>query len=172
MARVRVQIPVDQSTQQPITEPGNQPSSISRFMTKKNLIIVGIAGLILLIIILITSLLNDRKQLKEQVNKLSTNQSTGAQADNQKYQAEVAKIVNVPDGITPLIGTLTEDKIAQLSKDNSLYRDAEANDVFLLYNNTDKSRFLVIYRPSTKKIIQAVLDLTQQNTQPTSTKTK
>lgn len=160
MARVRVQVPVDQAeAQQPAPEvpqpiaPQSAPVQPRQFITPKNLKLAGVLILAAAVVFLLFSLMHQKKVLKQEVDKLSTTQST-SQADA-KYQQNVAKVVEVPAGITPQTKTPTDAELSQLSKDNPIYKSTKSGDVFLVYTNPDKSLYVVIYRPSTGKVILA-----------------
>ncbi|MBA3758418.1 hypothetical protein H0X10_02190 [Candidatus Saccharibacteria bacterium] len=166
MARVRVQIPVDQSAAQQSFPAEHTSQNPRQLMTRKNIITGAIVLVLLAVILLLFSLMNQKKDLEKKVDKLSSGQNS--QDDTQKYQDDVSKIVDVPSEITPVVSTPDDAKISQLSKDNSLYKDAKSGDVFLLYTNPDKSLYLVIYRPSIGKVILALSQVSQQST-PTNT---
>lgn len=168
MARVRVQVPVGQpeQPQQPeVQADGSQiPGPRARqLFTRSNLVI---AGVVFVVVIVMFSLLSDRKKLEDKVNKLSTTQATTPQNDAQKYQDAVSKLVEVPSAVTPTVKVPTQDEITSLSKDNGLYSTAKVGDVFLVYINQDKSLFLVIYRPSDSKVILAAQATTSQTAKP------
>lgn len=152
MARVSIQVPVDPPEEQQTTQVAPNKRSP---LTRKNLITGLVAILMLVVIFLLFSLMNQKKELKQQVDKLSSGQA-GTNQDNQKYQAEVGKLVAVPDGVVPTITTLTQDSIDQVLKQNPTLSAAKPNDAILIYTRQDKTFFLVIYRPSTQKIILAI----------------
>lgn len=173
MARVRVQVPVEPDMVKP--EPpqseiqsSNPSSGTRRQLLTRNNILVGIV--LLAVVIFIFNLLSDRKKLEDKVNKLSTNQSSNPQNDAQKYQDAVSKLVEVPNGSMPAVKIPTQDEITSLSKDNSLYNTAKPGDVFLIYTNQDKSLFLVIYRPSSGKVILAAQASQQSTATPAQAK--
>lgn len=143
------------------------PNTVGQHASKRTLYIgVGLGVVILFFLI---SLVNDRNQLKQEVEKLSTSQGTQTQS-NQKVVDDVAKLVDVPAGITPAVKTPSGSEIAQLSKDNSLYKSAKAGDAFLLYTEQDSSLFLVIYRPSESKVVLAApANVGQQTTNSNNT---
>lgn len=157
MARVQVQVPVEPK-QADRQVPESHVVTVPRIGSRKALYIGGV----LLVIIVLGVLINDRNNLKNELKKESSSQ---AQNDNQKFQNEVAKLVHVPAGVTPTVKTPTSDELTKLINQNALYKNAKADDVFLVYNNPDKSIFLVIYRSSTHKIVLAVLDTSQQSNQ-------
>lgn len=156
MARVRVQVPIDQSKQQiAAVEPA--PALVNpggSWFTKNNLVKLALAGLVVIILFV---LLNDRNQLKEQVDKLSTTQPVPAN-DVQKYQEEIGKIVELPSGQTPSLIPVTDAK--KLASENPFFKHAQDGDVVLLYVSPDKSVRAILYRPSTKKVIEATSSAT------------
>ena len=158
MARVQLQVPIKQPAPQP-------PAPVKTPISQQKMLTIAVVALVVIVLVVIVMLLKDRNHLQQQVNQLSTTQ-TNSGSDTQKYQAAVNKLVETPSGVTPTVKTPSADEIAQLSKNNVLYKDTKAGDVFLLYTNPDKSLYLVIYRPSTGKILLAT-----QASQDTSTTT-
>lgn len=179
MARVMVKIPDETDTKpvsdvqapaapQPPVSP--DPGGVKPRVSKNNLIIGTVTVVVIIVIFMFLSLNNDKKHLKDEVNKLSSSQaSTTPQNDALKYQDEISKIVDVPQGITPAAKILSDTEINQLSKDNPIYKSAKNGDAFLLYTYPDKSLFLVVYRPSTHKVVLATLGSQQTSTTPTKT---
>lgn len=167
MARVKVQVPVEETAQQEQTTPDvesviHQPELASEVINSKRRFLTQqiIAGaVILLVLILLGMLLNDRKQLKDQVNKLATNQrATVPQNDAEKYQEEIGKIVDTPTGLIPSLIPVKDAK--SLAADNPFFKNAQDGDVVLLYVLPDKSVRAILYRPSVKKVIEATSSAT------------
>lgn len=145
MARVRVEVPVEPKQQSaPET---HQQITVPRINGKKLLFLVGA----LVVVGLIFVLINDRNHLKNELKK----ESSQTQSDTQKYQNEVAELVEVPDGTTPKVQTLTDTAVQQLASKDAAFKSAQAGDVVLVYDKKDNTRFVVIYRPSSKKVILA-----------------
>lgn len=167
MARVKVQVPIDQTAAPQTAAPEvlvqPPPAPRRQLITKNN---VAILVVIVLVLGFLINQANDKKHLQNQLNKLSTAQADNPQTDTQKYNDAVSKLVSVPSGVNPDVRVLTQDTLNQLPKDNILYSSAKIGDVILLYKNTDNSLFIVIYRPSAQKIILATSG-TQSN-QPTA----
>lgn len=138
-------------------------------LDRNKVMLAVVAGMFVVILIVLFSVLHQRNQLKSQVNELSTGQNSGTD-DTQKYNALVSKIVDVPNGVTPQVRVLADSDISQLSADNTLYKSAKTGDVFLLYQKPDKNLFLIVYRPSSGKVVLATLGSsgTSAATQPTT----
>lgn len=162
MARVRIQVPVEPQ-QQPSPET-HREIPVPHLDAKKLLYVAGA----LIIVGLLFVLINDRNHLQSELKK----ESSQTQSGDQKYQAEVAKLVEVPAGVTPQVKMPSNSDLAKLVSQNSLYKDAKNGDVFLVYTNPDKSIFLVIYRPGNHKVVLAILDTSQQQSSQTQNNTK
>lgn len=160
MARVHIQEPIEEPVAQQQTEvvaPAQEPSRRAvNFLSRKNIISGAIVVVALLVIFMLFSLMQDKNKLKSEVNKLSNGQ-TSAASNEEKYQTEVAKLIEVPEGVKPQVKTPTEAEITQLVAGNPIYKNTKTGDAFLIYTYPDKSIFVVIYRPSTNKVILATL---------------
>jgi len=177
VARVRVQVPVENpedNHKHPANEHGSlagspekTPShhkSPSWLTTKRALVIVAVVvGLLFL-----TNLMKERNQLKEQVNNLSDSQVS----DDAKKAAvlkELNKSVELPTNETPELRTIED--ATKFTQQNPSLADIKNGDMLLLFQ---KSRKVVVYRPSTKKVVvvvtlsESVSDQSQQS--PTTTK--
>lgn len=156
MARVQVQVPV---------EPGQKPTEATHreialpYFDAKKLLYIGGA---LVVMVLLFVLINDRNHLKSELKK----ESSTTQNDTQKYQNEVATLVEVPAGITPKSQTLTDTALQQLAAKDAAFKNAQAGDVVLVYDKTDNTRYVVIYRPSSKKVVLATAATVTTSTQP------
>lgn len=156
MARVKIQVPVE-PTEQP-TDATHRQIALPHFEAKKLLYIGGA----LVIVILLLVLINDRNHLKSELKK----ESSTTQNDTQKYQSEVAALAEVPVGITPKSQILTDTALQQLASKDTAFKNAQSGDVVLVYDKTDNTRYVVIYRPTTKKIVLATAATVTTNTQP------
>jgi hypothetical protein len=143
--------------------PSRQPSSATKYLLY--------GGGVLLVLVLVILLVNDRRHLKQEVNKLSstTQADNKDQNEGQKYQEEVSKLIEVPQGVTPLANTPSQDDLAKLQADNPIYKTVQAGDVFLIYTLEDKSLFLVVFRPTTHKIVLATAGSQQSAAAPAAT---
>lgn len=146
MARVRVNVPVEPPKPVETTNTSKQ-ITLPHFNIKKVLYVGGAIAIAILLFVLI----QDRNNLKNELSKGSTQ----TQNDVQKYQSEVASLVEVPAGITPKAQPLTDTALEQLATKDIAFKNAQAGDVVLVYEKTDNTRFIVIYRPSSKKVILA-----------------
>ena len=68
-----------------------------------------------------------------------------------KYEAEISKSYTLPTGEKPTLGTVN-DADAIKKTNPTFFKDLAKDDVLLIY---DKAPLVVIYRPSTKKIINS-----------------
>lgn len=113
--------------------------------------------------------LNDRNHLKNEVSKLSQSQQTNAASVNEakELNAEVGKLIELPSDEVPTIATVVDaDKV----KNQAFFASAQNGDKVLLYSKNGKA---VLYRPSTKKIINVApinIGSGQTTTTPTTTK--
>jgi hypothetical protein len=160
MARVRVQVPAQTTLEQnpaPAQPPAtNQPQQMRRpFDVRKTIIVLGVV----LVVALFIMLLNDRNKLKSEVQKQSTaTQQSAGQSDALKYQEEIGKIAELPSGQTPSLVTVSDAQ--KLAGENSFFKNAKNGDVVLLYVSPDKSVRAILYRPSTKKVIEVTSSAT------------
>lgn len=159
MARVKVQVPIDQPEQvlaappEPAT-PQSQAPRISPSL-KRNFKLVAVVGLA---VILVFVLLNDRNQLKKQLKEQATTKTAVPSNDAQKYQEEISKIVEVPIGQTPSLISVKDAK--SLAAENQFFKNAQDGDVVLLYVSQDKSVRAILFRPSTHKVVEATSNAT------------
>lgn len=178
MARVRVQVPVENpedNHKQPAVEHNStsghsaktphQQNSSSWLTTKRVLIIIAaVVGLLFL-----TNLMKERNQLKEQVNNLSDTQMSD-EAKKTAVLKELNKSVELPANETPELRTIED--ATKFTQQNPSLADIKNGDMLLLFQ---KSRKVVVYRPSTKKVVvvvtlsESVSDQSQQQS-PTTTK--
>src|SRR3989344_921825 len=121
------------------------------------------SAVFLLVLLLLVGLLF-KKDVPEasQVSGASTstdNQATETEAT--RLHREVSKIVDVPEGQTPSLVTVT-DASKLVTKSPVLFKYAKNGDLVLFYVNPDKTGKAILYRPETKKII-AVIDGNSEN---------
>lgn len=172
MARVSVQVPIEEPVETQNSEPINDASTqaVSNQVTPppaaqpvyapRPSLITGkrmtIAGFVVLVIIVFAfmAVLKDRNHLKQQVKQAATQPTTPA-SDALKYKQAVGKLVDVPSDVTPVANTPSEADITKLKTENPIYANVKTGDVFVIYTLTDKSLFLVVYRPGVDKIILA-----------------
>lgn len=177
MARIRVEEndtevkgkPVETEAKTPILEPqptvieDTEPVPPPKRLTKKQIaLIVGFITLII-IVLLVGKLLSDKRKLEQKVANLSTNQ---AQADdeNKKLDTEVRQIYDITDPGAPTIVNVADAEKARASQ--PFFERAQNGDKVLLYTG---QKIAIIYRPSTKKIINSVAissDNPDQSTTP------
>lgn len=97
--------------------------------------------------------------------KLKKDPNKVAQEEQDKILKEVGKLMELPQDETPSVATVTDkDKLKADFKDQTFFNNVENGDVIILYLKAQKA---IIYRPSTKKIIEVApiyLENTEQNT--------
>ncbi|MES2970962.1 MAG: hypothetical protein V4702_01410 [Patescibacteria group bacterium] len=155
MARVRIQVPIDQSKQQVAAAEPSLVVPRIHGLSKNTVIMAAVA---LAVILGFIFLLNDRNKLKEEVQKQFTSQSSDGQTDALKYQEEIGKVVELPTDLTPSLIPVKDAK--KLATENAFFKNAQNGDVVLLYVSPDKSVRAILYRPSTKKVVEATSSAT------------
>ena len=86
-------------------------------------------------------------QAKEDVTRLSDPQAA-AKAETDKLVAKVSALVEVPQGETPTVATVSD---ASKLKTQAFFAHAENDDKVLIYTQAKKA---ILYRPSTNKIVE------------------
>ena len=167
MARVKVQVPIEQNEVEHDQQYGSSRRSPRGYLSNRDKRKTLAAVAILAVIIIIAALLNNQRHLNQQISKLNSNQNSSTD-QNQKYQDDVARLVNVPEGVKPQVKVPTDTELAQLVKENSIYKNTQSGDVFLVYTTSENNLFVVIYRPSSQKVILA----TQASQSPAQTTKK
>lgn len=84
-----------------------------------------------------------------------------AQAEADKTITEVAKLYNLPKDEKPTIATV-KDKEATKKQYGAFFNNAENGDISLIYSN---AKLAILYRPSTKKIVNVSTVTIQNGTQ-------
>lgn len=136
------------------------------FGYKKPFVILAIAVLIILAIIF-GGLLKERHTLKNKVNTLSSPKTSQANdADEaQQLKNEIGQYLELPADEMPTVATVAD---ASKVKGQSFFVNAQNGDKVLLFSKSGKA---ILYRPSTKKIVEvAPINLNQNpatSTQPT-----
>ncbi len=140
------------------------PAQLRRGPGKVVLLIIFV-----LIISLVTGLvlvLKDRNHLKNEVSKLSQSQPS-ATDDAKQLNSEVGKLIELPTDETPTVATVVD---ASKVKSQAFFANAQNGDRVLLYSKSSKA---ILYRPSTKKIIEvAPINIGANQTQTGTTTNK
>lgn len=167
MARVRVAISEedDSLAARQSNDIGAAKAPKSKITVPPKYTIVKLAALavIVLIVLFFLVVLRDRNNLQKKVDQLSkqtvSEQSIGNEIAD--LQTEIGKFLELPTGETPTLATVSDiDKV----KGQAFFKNAQNGDKVLLYASSGKA---ILYRPSTKKIIEVA----QINT-PTSSDSK
>lgn len=83
-----------------------------------------------------------------------------AQREADNTIADVGKLYNLPKDETPTIATV-KDKEATKKQYGAFFNNAENGDISLIYSN---AKLAILYRPSTKKIVNVSTVTIQNNT--------
>lgn len=166
MARVRVEVPVEEKPA-PIDQPmshaahnsaGGKPTK--RHSNNKLVIIV----LIIAGAIFVANLINDRNRLQQQLNDTKGEISGSQQVKD--IVNRLASSVELPSDETPQMRTIED--AAKFTEQNPSLGDIKNGDVLLFF---EKSKKVVVYRPSTKKAIVVVTLAEPAAAQPQSDNT-
>jgi hypothetical protein len=84
---------------------------------------------------------------KKEVARLS-NPQEAARAETEQLKSEVASLIELPSGENPTIATVVD---ASKLKSQAFFANAENGDRVLIFTQAKKA---ILYRPSTKKIIE------------------
>jgi uncharacterized protein HemX len=142
----------------PISPAEPQKRGVPKLIALITSIVVLIALAVGLVLIL-----KDRNHLKNEVSKLS--QSQQATADEAtELNNEVGKLIQLPADEVPTVATVID---AAKVKSQAFFASAQNGDKLLLYSKSGKA---ILYRPSTKKIIEvAPINLGNSQPQPGTT---
>ena len=107
----------------------------------------------LLLLIFGAFLINDRKQLQNQVEELKSAQiNTDDQANNQaeaeELKSKVSEFVELPVDETPTVATVVD---ASKVREQPFFANAKNGDKVLIFARAGKA---ILYRPTTDKIIE------------------
>lgn len=158
MARVRVEVPVENT---PVQHAPNQPEKPAAAHAEKpnrqlrNRLIVFV--LVIFAGIFITNLISDKNKLEKQLN---TKQDGGTQQVNE-IVASLAESIELPVNETPQ--TRTIEDASKFTQQNPSLADIRNGDMLLFF---PKSQKVVVYRPSSKKAV-VVVTLSQPTTDQT-----
>ena len=164
MARVRIEVPVEDKfapkhpPAQTLSAQGSDSSRPPRHKNYKRLalIIVTIIG-----IVFIANLINDRNRLQQQLNDTKGGATGSQQAED--IVKRLTGSVELPSDETPQMRTIED--AAKFTEQNPSLGDIKNGDVLLFF---EKSKRVVVYRPSTKKAIVVVTLAEPATSQPES----
>lgn len=110
------------------------------------------AGIALVVIILLITLINDRNKLADEVNNLK---SSGGQTQNSSQSQEASQLkqkigqyIQLPSDEEPTVATVVD---ADRVKGQSFFKDSQNGDKVLLFAKAGKA---ILYRPGTDKVIE------------------
>lgn len=113
---------------------GHEPTPTVSITVSRRRLIIGSAGLLLVIALGIGGYLYSQR-------------GSDGQQEVRKYQAEIGRVAVLPDKETPALGTVTDP--AKLGH-QKFFKDAKPGDKTLIYS---ENNVVVLYRPSEKKIV-------------------
>jgi cytoskeletal protein RodZ len=97
-------------------------------------------------------------------NKRLSNPQESAKLETDRVKSEVANIIEVPTDEEPTIASVSD---ASKLSNQVFFAKAQNGDKLLMYSKAKKA---ILYRPSTKKIIEvAPINLGEDKTKPTAT---
>jgi hypothetical protein len=158
MASIEVQEAENEQAEQPTEEVTQEVPEVEQFTPvfapKKSKSKLGITLLFLIVLALIAGalfLLNDRNKLKKEVNKLASQSQVTAPDEAAQLNSEVRKLVELSTTEVPSVATVADaDKLKQQSTG---FENAQKGDKLLIYTQLKE---IVVYRPSTKKVVSIV----------------
>jgi uncharacterized protein HemX len=127
-------------------------------------LIASITGIVLIALAVgLVLILKDRNHLKNEVSKLSQSQQATVN-EATELNNEVGKLIQLPTDEVPTVATVID---AAKVKSQAFFASAQNGDKLLLYSKSGKA---ILYRPSTKKIIEvAPINLGNSQPQPGTT---
>jgi hypothetical protein len=164
------QVDTPPRTTEGLQSDGRQVQSPLQLIDRKFIIVSLIA--LVVIVAAIIGLINERRELKQQVDNLSSTKaetSNGDEAEAQKLKEEIGKYLQLPEDEVPTVATVVD---ASKVKNQSFFANSENGDKVLLFAKSGKA---ILYRPSTKKIIEVApinLNNQQPESQPAQTQTQ
>lgn len=171
MASIKVE---DLDEQEPMEQP-QQPveQQVSESTVNNPIIEVkkkGPSRLLLLFILLIVVVLGaglvwtlkDRDHLKKEVNKLSEQSQVSAPDEAKQLNTEVGQLVVLPTDETPSIATVAD--ATKLKQQSTGFENAQNGDKLLIYT---QAKQIIVYRPSSKKVV-SIVQITLGQTTPTT----
>lgn len=141
----------EEAVDQPQTELSTNTSSeeTKKPFLKARTILLIVAVLIFLAVVGgLVKVVQDKNDLKKQVNTLSQAQKNDAADEAKQLSAEVGKLIELPSDEVPTIATVVD---VEKVKSQPFFTNAQNGDKVLLYAKTSKA---ILYRPSAKKIIE------------------
>lgn len=120
------------------------PTKLKNLLTKLKVLHIIVVALALALIFILYQYYIAQNELKN----FKTNPEQAASYEIEKIAGEVGKLIDLPQGETPTIATVTDP---QKLNDQAFFEKAEVGDKVLIYNNAKKA---ILYRQSTKKVLE------------------
>lgn len=119
-------------------------------ITKKGKIVFGTLGIFLIVVPIVVYGVSLNQKRERELSFLERVSSPQAEKKALNLVAEVGKLIDLPEGETPSLATVTG---AQSLRSQEFYKNALDGDKVLIYQ---KAHMAYLYRPSTKKLINVM----------------
>lgn len=133
----------NETSSEVITPASHKPLKIN----PKKLAIIGVLALIIILVTMLVNTNQERNQLKQAQEK-SLNSQTQTEDEAKKLKDEVGQFLELPSDELPTVATVAD---ASKVKTQSFFANSQNGDKVLIFSQAGKA---VLYRPSTKKIIE------------------
>lgn len=141
------------------------PSKRPLKTNKSKLITAGVVLAVIVLVVVVVGVINERNNLKQELNRRS-NPETQSQDEAEQLKKEIGQYLLLPTDETPTVATVAD---ASKVRSQSFFTNTENGDKVLLFAKSGKA---ILYRPSTKKIIEvAPINLNQNQTTETPAET-
>jgi hypothetical protein len=126
-----------------------KPAHSSFLSNPKKRIYIIVAIVVLLFIGYAVKTNNDKQRLEEQVASLQRpDEDTSAEDEATQLKEEIGQFLELPQDEEPTVVTVVD---AERVRNQSFFKSSQNGDKVLLYATSGKA---ILYRPSTKKIIE------------------
>lgn len=132
------------------------PTKRSVTVSMRVLAFAAVGCLLVLFMVAVFISKNDSNEIPQ---TLGTSDAT--QSDPERYYEAVSKFVELPTNDLPTVANVSDAE--KVRKDNVVLTDVKDGDKMLFFA---KSRKVVVYRPSSNKVVAVVTLTPQQNTSP------
>lgn len=151
MSFIEVEEPVEQSNHQTSHKPTKERSNRSQGFLRQNAKAITVIAVLVLIAGVFLNLNNQKRLLEQELAGKTTPTAqtpTETNREAEELAAEIGQYLDLPKDETPTVATVSD---VEKVRDQSFFANAENNDKVLLFNKSGRA---VLYRPSTKKVIE------------------
>lgn len=127
-----------------------RPQSSSKKLSRKQIAMVVALTILILITVVVGKLLSDKRKLEQKVANLSNAQNS-VEEENKKLDSDVRHIYEIDGKEEPTILNIVD--ATEVRKSQAFFERAQNGDKALIYT---QQKVAILYRPSTKKIVNAV----------------